>query len=247
MSAVIPPKELMALKDQGFIRSGATGLFTAHVIAVAGVLSADETAALADAARRFGDGRLILTPRLTAEITGIPYENLPAFTDAIARAGLFTGGAGHGVRPVVCCKGSVCPRGLTDTFALARELHERFTLGYRGVRLPHKFNIAVGGCPNNCAKADLNDVGIVCFRGFRITLGGHWGRTGAAGVPMTAVFPRKEEVFPVVEKAILLYKDQGAPGERFYKLLERLGMEQAEALLLSDELLARKDEILSRP
>ena len=64
---------------------------------------------------------------------------------------------------------------------------------------------------------------------------------------MTAVFPRKEEVFPVVEKAILLYKDQGAPGERFYKLLERLGMEQAEALLLSDELLARKDEILSRP
>ena len=51
----------------------------------------------------------------------------------------------------------------------------------------------------------------------------------------------------MVEKAILLYKDQGAPGERFYKLLERLGMEQAEALLLSDELLARKDEILSRP
>ena len=27
--------------------------------------------------------------------------------------------------------------------------------------LPHKFKIAVGGCPNNCVKPDLNDLGIV--------------------------------------------------------------------------------------
>ena len=27
--------------------------------------------------------------------------------------------------------------------------------------LPHKFKIAVGGCPNNCVKPNLNDVGII--------------------------------------------------------------------------------------
>ena len=27
--------------------------------------------------------------------------------------------------------------------------------------MPHKFKIAVGGCPNNCVKPDLNDFGIV--------------------------------------------------------------------------------------
>ena len=36
-----------------------------------------------------------------------------------------------------------------------------FYEGYREVALPHKFKIAVGGCPNNCVKPDLNDVGII--------------------------------------------------------------------------------------
>ena len=35
------------------------------------------------------------------------------------------------------------------------EIHERFYHGYREVKLPHKFKIAVGGCPNNCVKPDL--------------------------------------------------------------------------------------------
>ena len=29
------------------------------------------------------------------------------------------------------------------------------------MQLPHKFKIAVGGCPNNCVKPDLNDIGII--------------------------------------------------------------------------------------
>ena len=40
-------------------------------------------------------------------------------------------------------------------------MHERFYEGMGNVRLPHKFKIAVGGCPNNCIKPDLNDFGIV--------------------------------------------------------------------------------------
>ena len=38
---------------------------------------------------------------------------------------------------------------------------QTFYEGYREVALPHKFKIAVGGCPNNCVKPDLNDVGII--------------------------------------------------------------------------------------
>ena len=40
-------------------------------------------------------------------------------------------------------------------------MHDRFYEGMGNVRLPHKFKIAVGGCPNNCIKPDLNDFGIV--------------------------------------------------------------------------------------
>ena len=38
---------------------------------------------------------------------------------------------------------------------------KRFYKGYRAYKLPHKFKIAVGGCPNNCVKPNLNDLGII--------------------------------------------------------------------------------------
>ena len=51
--------------------------------------------------------------------------------------------------------------GFYDTQALGKKIHDRFYVGMGNVRLPHKFKIAVGGCPNNCIKPDLNDFGIV--------------------------------------------------------------------------------------
>ena len=51
--------------------------------------------------------------------------------------------------------------GCAIALPIARELHERFYKGWYDVKLPHKFKIAVGGCPNNCVKPDLNDLGII--------------------------------------------------------------------------------------
>ena len=36
----------------------------------------------------------------------------------------------------------------------------------RDVKLPHKFKIGVGGCPNSCMKPSLNDVGIEGCKSF---------------------------------------------------------------------------------
>ena len=48
----------------------------------------------------------------------------------------------------------------------------------------------------------------------------------------------------VIEKAILLYREQGKTGERFGATIERLGFENVEAQLLSNDILDRKQEIL---
>ena len=140
------------------------------------------------------------------------------------------------------------------------------------VALPHKFKIAVGGCPNNCVKPDLNDLGIIgqripelcksrckgckkcsvaaacpigaskvvdgilhrdeekcnhCGRcigncrfdsitdgqyGFKIYIGGRWGKQVARGRALSKIFTDKEEALNVIEKAILLYREQGQPG-----------------------------------
>lgn len=48
----------------------------------------------------------------------------------------------------------------------------------------------------------------------------------------------------MIEKAILLFREQGETGERFSDTIERLGFENVEAQLLSDDIFARKDEII---
>lgn len=239
--------EVKRLKGLGFLNNKGTDNFSARVITVNGRVTSEKMRCLAEAADKFGNGHVLFTTRLTAEVPGIPYEKTEEFCRFIAGAGMETGGTGPRVRPVVSCKGTTCQYGQLDSYAISQEVHERFYVGYHHVVLPHKFKIAVGGCPNNCVKPNLNDVGIMGWRkGYKIFLGGRWGRDHAIGKPMSKIFTDKEEMLNTVEKAILLFKDQGQPGERFSATIERLGFEQVEAQLLSDDLLNRKEEILAK-
>ncbi len=158
----VPAEEIARLKGLGFLRDKTTPeCFNCRVITSSGRLTADELAHIAEAARRFGSGSVAMTTRQTIELQAIPYASVDALIAFLAEAGLAPGGTGPRVRTVVSCKGTTCVFGLIDTRALSLKIHERFYLGYHSVKLPHKFKIAVGGCPNNCVKPDLNDVGIV--------------------------------------------------------------------------------------
>lgn len=61
---------------------------------------------------------------------------------------------------------------------------------------------------------------------------------------LNKVFTDKQEVLDTVEKAILLFRSEGIPGERFADTINRIGFDRAQELLLGDELLKRKAEIL---
>ena len=158
MPCTISPLEIKRVKGLGFLNNKGTDLFNARIITVNGKITAEQTAVIAEAAKKFGNGEVEFTTRLTVEVRGVHFDNIPAFQEFIAQAGLITGGTGSLVRPVVSCKGTTCQYGLYDTFALSEEIHKRFYLGYHSVKLPHKFKIACGGCPNNCVKPTLNDL-----------------------------------------------------------------------------------------
>lgn len=292
------------VKAMGFLSNKGTDNFSARIITVNGKINASQMECIANAARLYGNGVVTFTTRLTVEVQGIPYEKIGEFQEYIGKEGLVTGGTGSKVRPVVSCKGTTCQYGLIDTFALSEEIHHRFFEGYASVRLPHKFKIAVGGCPNNCVKPDLNDLGIIgqripdfdedccngckkcsveaacpmgaakvvdgllemdksicnnCGRcigkcrfdaieggqtGYKIYIGGRWGKKVAQGRALTKIFTDKEEALNVIEKAILLFREQGKTGERFSQTVDRLGFENVEQMLLSDDILNRKQEIL---
>ena len=292
------------VKALGFLSNKGTDNFSGRIITVNGKITAAQQRCIAEAAEKFGNGIVTFTTRLTIEVQGIPYDKIEDFRAYIAKEGLVTGGTGSLVRPVVACKGTTCQYGLLDSFGLSEEIHHRFYEGYRTVRLPHKFKIAVGGCPNNCVKPDLNDLGIIgqripnldpdecsgckkcgvvqacpmgaakladgvaeidkaicnnCGRcidkchfdamdggtyGYKIYIGGRWGKKVAQGRALSKVFTDKEEALAVIEKAILLFREQGKTGERFAKTIERLGFENVEAQLLANDLLERKQQIL---
>ena len=293
-STAIPAEEITRVKGLGFLMDKRTGnTFNGRVITRNGKITSKEMEVIAEAAKRFGSGEITMTARLTVEIQGVPFDNIEPLREYLReQAGLETGGTGSKVRPVVSCKGTTCQYGLIDTFDLSEEIHERFYKGWHDVKLPHKFKIAVGGCPNNCVKPDLNDVGIIgqrvpkvdydkckgckvcqiekacpikvahlegdkivvpgdacnhCGRcigkcpfhafdeftnGYRVYIGGRWGKKVAQGRFLNRVFTDRGEVLDVVEKAIALFRDQGIAGERFADTVERLGFENVEAQLL---------------
>ncbi len=157
----ISPEDEKKVKARGFLSNKGTDNFSGRIITVNGKITAAQQRCIAEAAEKFGDGQVTMTSRLTMEIQGVPFENIEPLRAYLLEAGLETGGTGSKVRPVVSCKGTTCQYGLIDTFELSEEIHERFYHGYGSVKLPHKFKIAVGGCPNNCVKPDLNDIGII--------------------------------------------------------------------------------------
>ena len=293
-TGAIPPEEIKRVKGLGCLQDKRyPDRFNVRVITRNGKITAEEQRVIAEAAERYGSGEVTMTTRLTLEIQCVPYDKLDDLRAFLAGAGLQTGGTGSLVRPIVSCKGTTCQYGLLDSFGLSEKLHERFYLGYHSVTLPHKFKIAVGGCPNNCIKPDLNDLGIVgqrvpmidpakcrgckvcqveancpihvaklengtlhidpaacnpCGRGkgkcpfgvteefmdgYRIYLGGRWGKRIAHGHPMDKVFTSEEEVLDIVERAILFFRDEGITGERFADTIDRLGFDYVQNKLLT--------------
>ena len=233
MATTLTQDDIKSLKGRGWLLNKGTDTFSARVLTVNGKLKAEELRAVADAAAKFGSGDVTFTSRQSIEVLGVPASSVDAFEAAIAEKGLLVGGTGPRVRPVVACKGTVCPRGLVDTFSLSQKIHERFYLKWHDTVLPGKFKIGVGGCPNNCVNPNLNDIGIVGAVvaagkfGFKVALGGHWGRTGGAGVMVPTVFETEEEVLSFIEKVLCFYRDNGKAGERFFKTLERIGFEES--------------------
>ena len=162
LGSVIPADEVKRVKGLGCLQDKRQpDHFNVRVITRNGKITAEEQMAIAEAATRFGSGEVTMTTRLTLEIQGVPYGNIDPIIAFLKERNLDTGGTGSKVRPVVSCKGTTCQYGLIDTFDLSEKLHTIFYEGWHGVSLPHKFKIAVGGCPNNCVKPSLNDIGIV--------------------------------------------------------------------------------------
>ena len=147
------------LKGGGFLKLRQKDRWAVRVRIPNGDLSADSLAALAEFAKRYGDGEIHLSVRQSIEIRGVKLEQFAEVKAGLAGLGFGPGVCGPRARNTVACPGSrTCKRGLNDTVELADLLSARF---YAREGLPHKFKTAVSGCPASCAKPQGSDVGFL--------------------------------------------------------------------------------------
>lgn len=145
------------LKKGGFMRQKQKNRFSLRLAVVGGTVTAKQLAAVIKTAKTYGRGYVHLTSRQSIEIPFIQAKDIPKVKETLAKGGIHPSVGGPRVRTVTACQGNeVCPNGCINSQAIARELSER----YFGRDLPHKFKIGVTGCPNNCLKAEENDVGV---------------------------------------------------------------------------------------
>jgi sulfite reductase beta subunit-like hemoprotein len=204
-------------------------LYTIPALIPMGELPASAAFALADAAQRFGDGIVHLTPDQNAELHDVREDEIGAAVAAIEAAGLRTRGRG-GISDVVSCVGlEYCPLAVAHSMTLGEELACAFAHLREDPRY-EDFRIHVSGCPHSCAKHQVADIGLAGatteldgkrVEAYALYLGGN-ARERRLG-KMHAKKILRPAVLGVVRTLLADFEERAAPGERFSETVARAG------------------------
>jgi sulfite reductase subunit C len=146
------------LKKGGYIVQRDPDYFTVRLRVPGGVLTSKQLIALGKIASKYGRGRVHLTTRQGVQIPYVDYNKLGEITEELKEIGMPPGSCGPRVRNISACVGlPECPQANINTYKIAKKIDER----YFGRVLPTKIKIGITGCPNSCAKPQLNDIGIM--------------------------------------------------------------------------------------
>ena len=194
-----------------------------------GETSADELRRIADVVDKYKIPTVKVTGGQRIDLLGIKKEDLVGVWRDI---GMPSGHAyAKALRTVKTCVGSEwCRFGTQDSTGLGVQI-ERATWGSW---MPHKFKIAVSGCPRNCAEATIKDFGVICVdSGYELHVGGN----GGIKVRVTDLLCKVATEAEAIEHCaafIQLYREDAWYLERTAPWIERVGLTYVQGRLLDD-------------
>jgi nitrite reductase (NADH) large subunit len=197
-----------------------------------GLCTSSDLRAIADACDKYRVPEMKVTGGQRIDLFGIRKEDLPAIWKDLTDAGLVSGHAyGKALRTVKTCAGkSWCRFGTQDSTALGVRLEEMSW----GSWMPHKFKMAVSGCPRNCAEATIKDFGVVCVdSGYELHVGGN----GGIKVRITDLLCKVETEEQVLEYSaafIQKYREEARYLERTAPWVERVGLQSIKDALFDE-------------
>lgn len=221
------------LKKRGFLRQKQEGFFVLRTRMPAGVYNKEHIEKLKTISERFGKGFLHATTRQGLEIPFIKYSDIPVVEEQLKGSGVFPGTSGPRLRTTTSCPGNNwCKSGLINTFSLEQKIEEELGL-VCGLDLPHKFKIAISGCPNACTRPQQSEIGIhgnidLSSKdkrvGYTVYLGGCGGKTPRIGFKLDKVFS-EEEVLLIIGRVVEFFSQNALPKQRLALLIEQVGRE----------------------
>jgi ferredoxin-nitrite reductase len=184
----------------------------------------------------FGNNFLDLTTRQAVQMHWLKMENIPEIWRRLEEVGITTVQAcGDSARNVLCCPVSGLGHDeVIDAYPVAQAISAYFTGNREYANLPRKFKMSVTGCLEDCAQAEINDVGMLPARledgtiGFNLRVGG-----GLSDGPRMAsdidVFVRPEEAVEITRGIAQVFGELGNRENRWTArmryLVQELGPE----------------------
>jgi nitrite reductase (NADH) large subunit len=197
-----------------------------------GVTNPKELRAIADVAEKYEARMVKVTGGQRLDIFGIKKEDLPAVWADLNAAGMVSGHAyAKALRTVKTCVGSEwCRFGTQDSTGLGIKT-EQMTWGSF---MPHKFKIAVSGCPRNCAEATIKDFGVICVdSGYELSIGGNGG-IKLRGTDFLCKVATEQEALDYCAAFIQLYREEARYLDRTAPWVERVGLDYIKQRVVDD-------------
>jgi nitrite reductase (NADH) large subunit len=198
-----------------------------------GLVKPDELRAIADVCDKYEVPEMKVTGGQRIDLFGVKKEDLPPMWKDLSDAGFVSGHAyGKAMRTVKTCAGKTwCRFGTQNSTGLGVQL-ENLTWGSW---MPHKYKLAVSGCPRNCAEATIKDFGVVCVdSGYELHIGGN----GGIKVRVTDLLCKvdtEEEVLEYCGAFTQMYREEAHYLERTAPWVERVGLSYVKEIVLDDE------------
>lgn len=197
-----------------------------------GITTPDELRAIADVADKFAVPTVKVTGGQRIDLLGIKKEDLPGIWYDLGKAGMMSGQAyAKGLRTVKTCVGTDhCRFGTQDSTGLGIKLEQAMW----GAWSPHKFKLAVSGCPRNCAESTCKDLGIVCVdSGYQVLVG------GAAGLELIEAkllvqVKTEEEAIAVSCAFYQLYREGAQYLHRPHKWIAKVSFDWIREVVVED-------------
>lgn len=198
-----------------------------------GLTSPQELKDIADIAVKYDVPTVKFTGGQRLDMLGVKKEQLEPMWKDLNDCGFVSGQAyAKGLRTVKTCAGNIWCRFGTQNSMEMGVIIEKLTWGSW---TPHKFKIAVSGCPRNCAEATIKDLGVIGVdSGWEIHIAGN----GGIKVRVTDLLCKvstDEELLEYVKAFMQFYREDAFYLERTAHWVERVGLQYVKDTLFDKE------------